>query len=566
MLILTMFFFLMGNGNSPQIINDDGTPRITELDIIREQVDEYEGYLNGTGNWTEPDHLNHAKAAAAEMPFFTNITGGYRQAEVEVIDLLSPTPAKGSTFFAHQRIPSLNQSWWNETNAAWLRGEFDWKGVSQWDMNLNERRVEAATNTTASGVPTAEDWNWVKGTVTLSGTQTIEYDVFGLHHVPNGTYELYGQPQHTRIDIRNIPRLYPDHHNTTARLIMAELKKELRFREHQLVTPDAKGDDPTTTTCPLLMYMSVPPLPPGVDPKEVEAYHKELAEPSGLLWSLPKPPQYWQNNGFGIVAIADQCGVALGVDKGRGVGVGDFNRKTINSPRAVAPRAPDGEHADAVNAGQDTWIFSAHLAIGIYSDNKTSLPLLVLAFLIFCTAFVFGPAPERAPQRDEDEDEPRGFFARISHAFYTHAPLRWIAGIAALLLLFQIILIPNVIPFILFIMHSTWVPQIWRNARRGSANALQHGFVLGTAAGRLALPLCEYSSQANLLTNDRRPCMPGQRLLHRQRAMDLAARAVAGRADSAPVRAGPFRARVLPPEAIPGRAGVRLSPDPRAAG
>lgn len=53
MLILTMFFFLMGNSNSPQIINDDGSPRITELDIIREQVDEYQGYLNGTGNWTE---------------------------------------------------------------------------------------------------------------------------------------------------------------------------------------------------------------------------------------------------------------------------------------------------------------------------------------------------------------------------------------------------------------------------------------------------------------------------------------------------------------------------------
>lgn len=321
----------------------------------------------------KPDHLNHAKAAAAGQPFFTNITGGYRQAEVEVIDLLSPTPAKGSTFFAHQRIPSLNQSWWNETNAAWLRGEYDWKGVSQWDMNLNERQVEAAKNTTESGVPTAEDWNWVKGTVTLSGAQTVEYDVFGLHHVPNGTYELYGQPQHTRIDIRSIPRLYPEHHNLTSRLIMAELKKELRYREHQLVTPDAKGDDPVSTTCPLLVYMSVPPLPPGVDPKDVEAYHKELAQPSGLLWSLPKPPQYWQNNAFGIVAIADQCGVALGVDHGRGVGIGDFNRKTINcgldvgwhkanprrgvrddiaTSRAVASCSPDGEHAHALDVSE----------------------------------------------------------------------------------------------------------------------------------------------------------------------------------------------------------------------
>lgn len=278
----------------------------------------------------QPSHLDHSSAAAAGKPFFRNVTGGYRHADVETLDLLASSPASGSTFFEHVRVPTLNQSWWNETHAAALRGEFDWRGVRQWDMNLNERPVEAAKNTTASDVPDAEDWNWIKGTVTLTSDASIEYDVFGLHHVPNGTYELYGQAQHTRIDIRNIPRLFPAHHNTTAHIIMAELQKELRFRENQLVTVEAKSDDPVATTCPLLIYMSLPPLPPGLDPKDVDAYNEELAHPSGLLWSLPKPPQYWQKNAFGIVAIADQCGIALGVDNGRGVGIDDFLRKTIN--------------------------------------------------------------------------------------------------------------------------------------------------------------------------------------------------------------------------------------------
>lgn len=56
----------------------------------------------------------------------------------------------------------------------------------------------------------------------------------------------------------------------------------------------------------------------------------------------------------------------------------------------------------------------------------------------------------------------------------------------------QIALMPSVIPFVLFAMQSIWVPQIYRNARRGSNGALGHGFIVGTSIGRLALPLCEW--------------------------------------------------------------------------
>jgi hypothetical protein len=39
----------------------------------------------------------------------------------------------------------------------------------------------------------------------------------------------------------------------------------------------------------------------------------------------------------------------------------------------------------------DSWIFSAHVVVGIMSDNKTSLPMLVPGFLCLCTAIVFAP-------------------------------------------------------------------------------------------------------------------------------------------------------------------------------
>lgn len=38
----------------------------------------------------------------------------------------------------------------------------------------------------------------------------------------------------------------------------------------------------------------------------------------------------------------------------------------------------------------DAWMFSAHAAIGLVSDNKASLPMLVPGFFGFCTVFVFG--------------------------------------------------------------------------------------------------------------------------------------------------------------------------------
>lgn len=56
---------------------------------------------------------------------------------------------------------------------------------------------------------------------------------------------------------------------------------------------------------------------------------------------------------------------------------------------------------------------------------------------------------------------------------------------------FQFAFLPPVIPFFLFVIFSFWVPQIWRNARRGNSHALDHSFVIGTSIGRLALPLCE---------------------------------------------------------------------------
>lgn len=119
-------------------------------------------------------------------------------------------------------------------------------------MNVKERNVH---------VEDAEEWSWIKGSVTLSvsplsasrsalgdgskddGENTsIDYNLFGLHHVPNGTINLFGLPEGMRIDIRNIPRLYPQHQNITHHIILSELERELQIQESNLLLSDVQPD------------------------------------------------------------------------------------------------------------------------------------------------------------------------------------------------------------------------------------------------------------------------------------------------------------------------------------
>ncbi len=89
-------------------------------------------------------------------------------------------------------------------------------------------------------------------------------------------------------------------------------------------------EDRTETTCPLLIYLTLPPLPPGVAPHEIALYENELRNPTGIGMSLTRPPGYWEGLGLGGVAVADQCGWVFGIDGGTGVKIDEFWRKSVN--------------------------------------------------------------------------------------------------------------------------------------------------------------------------------------------------------------------------------------------
>jgi hypothetical protein len=84
------------------------------------------------------------------------------------------------------------------------------------------------------------------------------------------------------------------------------------------------------TSCSLLIHLTVPQLPWGIDPTAVEEYERELHDPSGIATSLTHPPNYWDGVGLGGVIVAEQCGWAMGLEGGTGVRLDEFWRKSVN--------------------------------------------------------------------------------------------------------------------------------------------------------------------------------------------------------------------------------------------
>lgn len=209
-------------------------------------------------------------------PFFTNITGFYRNAIAHSASLLDHTTANPSVTFFDRNLPNLNTTSWNETLAEELRGSWDWASVVRVDFNLKERTIngfDGHPNSTFHG------WTWVRGALTLyqpeevdtlptttkgtskqqgepegedfeeekereDGGTNIEYDVYGLHHVRNGSYRLFGMPDGKRVDIRRIPTLFEgiEDHALAQEVVLLELEKEVRSQRESLLLSDARTD------------------------------------------------------------------------------------------------------------------------------------------------------------------------------------------------------------------------------------------------------------------------------------------------------------------------------------
>ncbi|OCF42632.1 hypothetical protein I317_03491 [Kwoniella heveanensis CBS 569] len=597
--------------------------KMSELDHARLWRDEWRGVVNGSDteaqmNYTQPSippilpsrlippqythhlgqvHHHHPDSGPSTYTptnVFTNITGFYRSANLHPLPLEDvPQLQHRPEYWKHvTSFPSLNDTrsdaaeGWNATKAEELRGSWDWANTVRWDMNLKERNISAPTTNSDDADKDNDmypEWTWVKGSGTLTtsedakdGRQSISYDFYGLHYKPNGTYNLFAMPEGMRVDIRKLPYLWmtaggkKDGNGTgegagitakeTKGIILRELEKEVAVQEDLLIISDVRDDDISEiTTCPLLIHLTLPPIPRGTSREEIEEYEQELQNPTGLLSSMRRPPRYWESSvGLGGVIVADGCGWVMGIEGGHGMAIYDFWNESVRysvyagiaqlvvllllvrqmeSTRTPSTLAKVSLYTIIIMSITDSWVFSAHIVVAIMSDNRASLSMVIPAFLCFATAIVFGPRyavllhriqlPERstAPVTPAAGQANAGAAAgeagtdggvnaatvlastqrRVGsvaggvRSFFTEHPLmKWICVLGFLFFFINIAFLPNVIPFFIVGLYSFWVPQIWRNARRGNSQAMDPTFVIGTTAGRLALPLYAFVYADNI--------------------------------------------------------------------
>ncbi|KIR79484.1 ligase [Cryptococcus gattii EJB2] len=618
MLFLTAFFFFMSGGNHAPAtggmeIGPDGEvrPRMSELEYVRGMRDEWKGWLNGTeGNYTEPavpDMLpsSNVPPTYAHDPlqhshrFYSNITGFYRHAAVHPLSLSEPRNDSLASFWKGAQLlprPINETEGWNETRAEEMRGEWDWARTVRWDMNLKERNVSSSIDLSDDPRYSADEneypeWTWVKGAFTLTSRpasasstsldETITYNFYGLHHIPNGTYNLFALPEGMRPDIRRLPGLWGEARwggevgNETREIVLRELDKEVKVQQELFVLGDMRPDDVSeTTTCPLLIHLTLPPIPSSSLASEIQAYHAELSNPTGLLASMKRPPGYSQlPPGLGGVVVADGCGWALGIEGGEGLGVDDFWRREVDYSVMIAltqllllyllvhqmelTRTPStlskiSIWTIALMAIIDSYVFSLNMILGVVDvghggpDGRGGgLGVWVGGFAAFAGAVIFGPryavtlhriqAPEGAApaptpaapvttatvasdsNNNANANDPEGAtnaenvnggrnrFAGLrsvteglGQMFRGRPAVNWIVMALLFFLLGPLLFTPSVFPVFLTSLYSFWVPQIWRNARRGNGRALGWGFVLGMSGGRLVLPLYAFAYPNNM--------------------------------------------------------------------
>lgn len=427
----------------------------------------------------------------------------------------------------------------NQTEVETARGFFNWNSKGSAKLAIKE------VKSTVDGIQLLD------GTLRLyddnGSGQGMQLFLEGLHVVDNGTFVMTGVPEKHHISLATLANLTTNEseYNVTKTVIIDELDdriKQFRGLLSSQLGINGVYNPPYSeeTACDFILLSQMHQLPPDLDPFLIRELEDELMNPTGIS-TISLPPLR-----LTTLLHSPKCGVSLVIKDAPGVKIEKYNNKTINYAAMVSAMAlvqiwllisqmqytstPSSVSKVSywtimLQAAIDGYLCIFHITAGIRTEAVFTA-FATCAFMFCVLVSIFGmrylliiwrvQRPENTPRRLANtagadsitvpatgailpgpvtagptvaatEDNARRDVSLLYARFYILLILGLVffAQTSSLSSVWQDFLTGVVGMF----LYSFWVPQIWRNVKRGSRRGLSIQYIVGMSATRLVIPL-----------------------------------------------------------------------------
>ncbi|KAJ3279794.1 hypothetical protein HK104_001154 [Borealophlyctis nickersoniae] len=403
----------------------------------------------------------------------------------------------------------------NHTEAKLHRGtafDFNRPGSLNIHLRANDSVLSDVKYLEGHARLTMESEGWWNGS-------PLVLDLQGVHFLENGSVLLIGVPEGVDSALHDIPNMMRTNVTFTKALSVVEGVNQQYMRDLEAQLKDdihAEQEvflDPVKVNCTFRVFIQLKPLSHHVTTRDILILEQELEDPQGL--STITPPPLLSTT----YIYSPECGIFLEADGMKGLKLERYHEKTrsyamyacliaaaqlyltLEQMEYTATHSALSKVSVVTIGTQsvlDAYLFLVHLTTGIVIQ-QLFLPFVTVSFFLFALFSIFEMRYLFTVSRAQRRDVEGGILGAIFSRFYVSLYVLFMC----LFLFYQYATrFTSIIVVTGIIMHSFWVPQIYRNVKRNSRKAFQMKYVVGISVSRLAIPLYIYGCPHNVVNYD----------------------------------------------------------------
>ncbi|KAF9977328.1 hypothetical protein BGZ73_006369 [Actinomortierella ambigua] len=431
----------------------------------------------------------------------------------------------------------LNTKPKHQGDVATFRGtSFNYTNPGYLQINLKEQKA-------------SESINWIEGLWQLKHDDEEDYGlslaVMGVHFIHNGSIYMWGIPQDAHMPLSHILELMPDevsfamakeaikdHYDTKIQHVEDIL---YGVEEYERYEPIASEE----ASCNYQIFMQLGAVGPEVKPVHLKELEKEWATPQGI--STIKAPLLNAT----MVMYSPNCRLVMQSKHMPGMKIETFYKKCLRlavvagvitfiqvfllAKQLQFTQTPSSVSKVSYWTITIQMIMDAYLFVIYYAAGAILVAIFGMRYMhviwriqrperrgrraaaAAASAPAGGtnpdglplPATARRPSPPSEREQSHLDIQTLARRFY------W-AFVVAIFIMFEMVwssrLVKNILwTVIASVMFSFWVPQIIRNALRGSSKALNLWYILGMSVTRLLFPLYLHACPENVFNNEPTP-------------------------------------------------------------